>query len=103
MIYSNVYFDTKVDGNFFDKKWNITYTIVQGRVNLTGIKDERSLVFKIISNQSYDLAYRDLMLEAVNELAQYNFDLFNIPVDEFVKMKERLEDGKVKNNQITQD
>jgi len=100
MIYSNVYYETKVDGTFIDNKWNITYTLIQGRINLTGIKEERAVTFTNISDASYDVAYRDLMIKAVDELAQYDFSLFSIPTDKFVEIKERLENGKVKNNQI---
>ena len=101
MIYSNVYFDTKVDANFVDKKWHITYNLTQGRVNQTGIKNERSLTFKIESGLSYDSAYRDIMVTAMKELSQYNFDLFKIPDSAFITLKERIEDGTTKDNKIT--
>jgi hypothetical protein len=103
MIYSNITYETTFDANFIDKKWLMKYWLVQGRKNLKGIKEERTLTFSLESNKSYDGAYKELMEKAVLELSKYNFDFFTMPDNEFITLKERLEDGKNKNNQITKD
>jgi hypothetical protein len=103
MIYGNVSYYTEFDANYLDKKWNMVYNIRQGRKNLKGIKEERTISFKLESNKSYDGAYKELMEKAVLELSKYNFDFFTMPDNDFIALKERLEDGKIKNNQITKD
>jgi len=41
------------------------------------------------------------MSEVTKSLSQYGFDLFEIPASDFLTLKERLENGKTENNQIT--
>lgn len=102
MIYSGVMYETKFDANFVDGNWEIIYTLIQDRKNQKGIKEERSLSFKNISSRPYSSAHRDIMSEVTKSLSQYGFDLFEIPDSDFLTLKERLENGKTKDNQITQ-
>jgi hypothetical protein len=101
MIYNGIMYETKFDANFVNRNWEISYTLIQSRKNQKGINEERELMFKIISSHSYSTAHRDIMSEVTKSLSQYGFDLFEIPASDFLTLKERLENGKTENNQIT--
>jgi hypothetical protein len=103
MIYSNIVYETNFDANFLDGNWNMFYTLVQSRKNLKGIKEQRELTFKKISNKNYESAYKEFMTEVWADLSTYYMDLFNMPDSAYIYLKERLENGKTKDNQITKD
>jgi len=104
MIYGSISYLTDFDANFVNSKWETTYTMTQSRKNLSGIKEERILTFKTkINSSSFDSAYTAAMQNALLELSGYGFDLFVIPDNIFISLKERLENGPIKNNKTTKD
>lgn len=102
MIYSGFTYETKTNSSYYDDIWHINYHIFQSRTSNSGISESRSLLFSKSEPGNFDSVYNKLMGEIYKELSDVKFDLFEISDKKFLTLKERLEDGETKDNQIAE-